>query len=106
MIRVKFSVFNILFLIASLTMIISSMLHKYQFIYYRETYTQSILIGIQILSVLLLIALNILNLIIFSRNILKRNFNGLWIILLLGFFSILCIFFSMVIDAPTLIYGT
>lgn len=102
----SFSNFNILLLSISVVLLVSCILHRYQLIKYPELYTQSILIDVEMISLLLLLILNTLNSIKLLRTIIRKKFREIWVVIWIGTFSIVSIIISLVIDASTLIYLT
>jgi len=97
---------NIIIMIMSIVLLISSILHSFQLNQSIREYTQSILVPIEILSMTSLLLMNLVNLVLFLKHILMRSWKKLLLTSCVIACSILLMIISMQIDAPTLIYMT
>ena len=92
--------------IISLVLLGGSLIHSYQLDHFPDSYTESILIPVEIISALLITVLNIINFIMIISSIIRKKGKMVLYSLLIGLASIILFISSLYIDAPTLLYMT
>lgn len=95
-------ILNIVIICLSITLIISAYLHKGQLNLDNDSYTTSILIDIEMISIMLLLLLNLVNFILLFIKALQRKWKALFINLAVLVLSVVILVVSMVIDLPLL----
>lgn len=100
------SVFTTIIISSSIVLFIGCLLHWYQFNNQPEIYTKSILISIEIVTLLLVSILNVINFIRIIRALITKNFREMLMNIIWGGFSMALIILSVIIDSPTLVFST
>ena len=97
---------NIAVILVSIILLVSATVHRGQLDLSRQEYVESLLIPIEMLSMISIFLMNLVNFILLIKHLIKRQWKKLFITIGVMAFSIALLIISMQIDAPTLVYMT
>ena len=97
---------NIAVILVSIILLVSATVHRGQLDVSRQEYVESLLIPVEMLSMMAIFLMTLVNFILLIKHLIKRQWKKLFITVGVMAFSIVLLSISMHIDAPTLIYMT
>lgn len=97
---------NIFVMSASLLLLMASILHRLQWDISAQQYSQSLLIPVEMLAMIMVILAILVNFLIFLKQLIQRNWRKALITAAITVIALLMLMAALAIDAPTLIYMT
>ena len=97
---------NIAVVLISIILLISATVHRGQLDLSRQEYIESLIIPIEMLSMMAIFLMTLVNFILLIKHLIKRQWKKLFITMGVMAFSTVLLIIAMHIDAPTLIYMT
>ena len=97
---------NITIVILSFVLLVSAGVHRLQMNDVPQQYVKSMLIHVELISLISLIILNFVNSIYFCCHLVKQEWKKLFLVLGVSLGSLFIVVAAINVDAPTLIYMT